>query len=388
MGEYRAEATVDAPVERAFAVFIDATRFSQWQAMAVRAFDQSGPLSSPGSTVRIDHGPAMKRTMTILEADPPHRIRFDQDGMGLHDTTTVTFDGEGERSRVTMTSELRVAGGVVGRVLERLSVGQNRAEYQRELDRFAAVAARRPVDPGPPGGLITADSGAGFRVLKVLAVDPEVVHVALLPGVAKRRPTDLAPHLDGTSHLDDPLALRPLEVSIRGAASKIVSGQPFLRLDGGVGVPHLALTPDAFGDARPEPAGDPIDVWDHEIAEIESWRRVGGPVLGRGVDTGLTTLMTVKAEDGYGAVKLLHADRNAVHLRFYSERWGIPPEEIDPWALRLGRIDDPVVGIGHFPLTRRSFGGWEPRFDRVVMLDPIELDGYRAWLEAGGGIFT
>ncbi len=379
---------MDAPIERAFAVFIDASRFSQWQAIALRAFDQSGPLTTPGSTVRIDHGPAMKRTMTILDVDPPHRIRFDQDGMGLHDTTTVTFEGEGERTRVTMTSELRVAGGAIGRVLERLSGGQNRAEYQRELDRFAAVAARRPVDPGPIGGLITADSGAGFRVLKVLGVDPDVVHVAVLPGVARRRPTDLAPYLDGESHLDDPLALRPLELSIRGAASKIVSGQPFLRLDGGVGVPHLALTQDAFGDARPEPASDPIDVWDHETAEIESWRSAGGPALGRDLEAGLTTLMTVKAEEGYGAVKLLHVDRTTVHLRFYSDRWDIPPDEIDPWSLRLGRIDDPIVGIGHFPLARRSFGGWEPRFHRVVMLGPSELEGYRAWLDAGGGIFA
>ncbi len=225
MGEYRAEAIVDAPVERAFDVFIDATRFSQWQAAALGAFEQTGPLTSPGSTLRIDHGPAMKRTMTILDAEPPHRLRYRQQGVGLDDTTVATFAPEGERTRVTMRSELRVAGGPIGRVLERLARNQSQTEYQRELDRFAGVVARPSVEPGPPGSLVTADCGVGFRVLKILAIDPDVVQVALLPGVAPKRPVDLEPYLDGERRLDDPLGLRPLPLSVRSAASKIVSGQ-------------------------------------------------------------------------------------------------------------------------------------------------------------------
>jgi hypothetical protein len=369
-------------------VFIDATRFSQWQAAALGAFEQTGPLTSPGSTVRIDHGPAMKRTMTILDAEPPHRLRYRQQGVGLDDTTVATFEAEGERTRVTMSSELRVAGGPIGRILERLGRNQNRTEYQRELDRFAAVVARPRAEPGPPGSLVTADCGVGFRVLKVLAVDPDAVHVALLPGVAPKRPVDLEPYLDGESRLDDPLRLRPLPLSVRSAASKIVSGEPALRLDGGVGVAHLALTHDAFGDARPEPVGAPIEVWESETAEVASWRRVDGPTLGGEVDTGITTLMTVKPDDdGYGTAKLLHVDRNAVHLRVYSDRWTSPPDDIDPWSLRLDRIDEPVPGLGHIPLTYAAFAGWQPAFDRLVMIGPSERGGYRAWLESGGGVF-
>ena len=387
MGEYSAEAIVDAPIDRTFEVFTDAGRFPQWQAAALGTFEQTGPLTKPGSTVRIDHGPAMKRTMTILEAEPPHRLRYRQQGIGLDDTTVATFEPDGSRTRVTMSSELHVAGGPIGRVLERVARNQNRAEYQRELDRFAAVAARPGVEPGPPGSLVTADCGVGYRVLKILALDAVAVHVALLPGVAPRRPVDVLPYLDGESRLDNPLALRPLPLSVRQAASKIVTGQPVLRLDGGIGVPHLALTPDAYGDARPEPVGEPIEVWESERMEIEGWRRLGGPVLGREVDTGVTTLMTVKADDGYGFAKLLHVDRAAVHIRVYSDRWDIPPDDIDPWSLRLGRIAEPVIGIGHVPLTRAAFAAWEPAFDRLVMLAPSELDGYRTWLKAAGGVF-
>jgi hypothetical protein len=98
--------------------------------------------------------------------------------------------------------------------------------------------------------------------------------------------------------------------------------------------------------------------------------------------------MTVKTDKGYGVAKLLHADRKTVHVRVYSDRWSIPSEDIDPWSLRLGRIDEPVIGIGHVPLTHIAFARWEPKFDRLIMLGPSELEGYRAWLEAGGGVFT
>jgi hypothetical protein len=56
--------------------------------------------------------------------------------------------------------------------------------------------------------------------------------------------------------------------------------------------------------------------------------------------------------------------------------------------LRLGRIDESVIGIGHVPLTHAAFARWEPKFDRLVMLAPSELEGYREWLKSGGGIIT
>ncbi len=387
MGEYSAELNVDASVERAFEVFVDASRYPQWQAAALRAFGQTGPLSAVGSSVRIDHGPGMKRTMTIVEADPPRRLLFRQQGMGLDDTTELTFEPGGDRTRIRMRSELRVAGGAIGRLLERLGRGQTRAEYQRELDRFAAVVTRRPEAVDPPGSIVTADSAAGFRVLKILAVDPDVVHVALLPGVAKQRPTDPEPYLDAESRLTDPLGLRPLEMSVRNFASKVVTGQPCLRLDGGVGVPHVALTLDSYGDARPEPLGAALDIWENERLEIESWRRADGPILGRELDAEITPLLTVKTDEGYGMAKLLHVDGNAVHLRVYSDRWDIPPDDVDPWSLRLGKVGEPVIGIGHLPLSRRAFASWEPAFDRLVMMGRGELGGYRTWLGSGGGVF-
>ncbi len=388
MPDYTASIEVDASVERAFSVLIDATRFPQWQAAALRAFDQSGPLSRPGSSVRIDHGPGMKRTMTILAADPPNLLRYRQQGMGLDDTTEVTFAPMSGRTVITMTADLRVAGGPIGSLLERLARGQNRREFRAELERFGAVVDRRRPIVDPPGTFIAADCGSGFRVLKLLASDEDTVHLAVLPGTARTRPDDPAPFIDRESRLADPLGLRPLDVSLRGMASRIVPGQPVLRLDGGIGVPHIALSPEAYGDAVPAPVGAAAGVRPHEHAEVASWRAAGGPVLGRDPDAGITPLLTVRMDEGHGAAKLLHADRSGVHLRIFADRWPVPPDGVDPWALRLGTGEDGVVGIGHVPLTLRAFAAMRPSFARLVMIGSSELGGYRMWRESGGGYFT
>jgi uncharacterized protein YndB with AHSA1/START domain len=396
MSPYTAVVEVPAPLERTFAVFTNATRFSQWQALALWAFEQSGPLDQPGSSVRIDHGPGMKRTMTILDADPPHRLRYRQQGMGLDDINDVRFEAIGDGTRVTTSTELQVAGGPVGRLLERLGRRSSRGEYQAELDRFASVVARPTSPPPADGSLVTLDSGGGIRVGKVLGFDrdAEIVHLAILPGTDRRRAVDLDAALDRETILRDPLSLRPLDVKMSGLTAKLVTGSPHLRLDGGVGVPHVAMTLDAYSDALPEPTGRSVEVWTDERSEVASWRAAGGPVLGRTADVEITPLLTIRVDPtdmDYAAAKVLRADRSGVHLRIYADRWAVPPDHIDPWALAPGTTDtvaSGVLALGHIPLSHKAYASMEPKFDRLAMLGPRELEGYREWQEAQGGYFA
>lgn len=385
---YVATIEVRASPERAFAVLVDPARFPQWQALAVRAFEQSGPLSQVGSSVRIDHGPRMVRRMTILESDPPLRLRYRQEGMGFEDTTEVLIEPAGGSTRITMRLELRVAGGAVGRLLERVSRRQSGRELQAELERFGEVVDRPGPPVRPPGSLLTAESGAGLRIVKVLAQDDDAIHLALLPGVAPTRDTDPRPFLDADSRLADPIHLQPLQVPVRRLAARIIRGQPVLRLDGGVGVPHIALAPDAFVDALPEPTGLEIVVREDELTEVGSWRAANGPLLGRDVDTGVSPLLTVRLADGYGIVKLLNVDRRGVHIRLYADRWSIPPDDVDPWRLALARQSDGRFGVGHMPMTVAAFSAMDPMFERLAMIGPDELGGYRTWLADGGGYFA
>jgi hypothetical protein len=394
MSPYTAVVDVPAPLERTFAVFTNATRFSQWQALAVRAFEQSGPLDQPGSSVRIDHGPAMKRTMTILDADPPHRLRYRQQGMGLDDINDVRFEAIGDRTRIIASTELHVAGGPVGRLLERLGRRSSSGEYQAEFERFSSVVARPTTLPQADGSLVTLDSGGGIRVGKILGFDPdaEIVHLAILPGTDRGRAVDLDAALDRENILRDPLSLRPLDVKMSALTARLVPGSPHLRSDGGVGVPHVAMTLDAYSDALPEPSGRSVEVWPEERSEVASWRAAEGPVLGRAADVEITPLLTIRATDvDYAAAKILKADRSGVHLRIYADRWDVPPDHIDPWALAPGTTEtvaSGVLALGHIPLSHKAYARMQPNFDRLAMLGPNELEGYRVWREAKGGYFA
>ena len=386
MGHYEATVRVDVPIERAFEVLTDATRFPQWQAAALRAVDQSAPLDPPGSSVRIDHGPRMVRTMTVLVVARPWSTRSRHTGRGFDDGTTVNLRADGATTIVTMSADLRVAGGAIGRMLERVSRGSTDKEVQAELDRFAAVARRTVAFPDV-AALVTVDSGAGFRLVKVLAVDDDVIHLALFPGTDRERPTDPRRALERPAPTIDPISPRPLDISVRNSASKIVPGSPFLRLDGGAGVPHLAVTRDAYADMRPETLPERLGAWAIEQREIDTWRGAAGPVLGRDLDAGLAPLLSVRVDGSFGVIKVLRTEGQVVHLRMYSDRWEARPYDIDPWALRLGRADEPVPGIGHMPITRSAMGPWEPKLERLVMVGPDELEGYRMWRDTHGGVF-
>ena len=95
--------------------------------------------------------------------------------------------------------------------------------------------------------------------------------------------------------------------------------------------------------------------------------------------------------DGEGAfrvAKVLVVDDRGVHVRLYKNKWKERPKAVDLSTLSMGSIHDPDgFGMGHLPLSKKSFAGWQPIFlqDGVVAKD--ELDGYEMWKQGGGGYF-
>jgi hypothetical protein len=213
-----------------------------------------------------------------------------------------------------------------------------------------------------------------------------VVHLAVVPGVAKERPVDIAELLDTESRLDNPLSLRPLQPSLRRMASASIVGQPLFALDGGVGVPHIAMTLGAFTDGLPEAVGS-APVFPDETDEVAAWRAGGGPTLGSDLDAAIVPLVTVKDGDRYGIAKLLRVESGGVHARLYADRWEVPPDVINPWTLRLERYDAPSLSYGHLPLSYPAFAAMQPAYHRLAMRSGAELGGYRMWRDAKGGFF-
>jgi hypothetical protein len=117
----------------------------------------------------------------------------------------------------------------------------------------------------------------------------------------------------------------------------------------------------------------------------------GGPLIG-----GLYS--TIADELGtFGVVKVLAVDERAVHVRLYGNRYPARPTTIDPASLSLGRLTrlpdgrwgppDGPMGIGHLPISHHQFAAWTPELIGVAPVTNDELDGYREWQAANGGVW-
>jgi hypothetical protein len=100
----------------------------------------------------------------------------------------------------------------------------------------------------------------------------------------------------------------------------------------------------------------------------------------------------------FGVVKVLVVDDEAVHVRLYAESWPDRPASVDPDALTLGQLKrlpdgtwgppDGPMGIGHLPISHANFAAWQPRLIATYPVSDDELDGYKDWKEAGGGVWA
>jgi hypothetical protein len=96
----------------------------------------------------------------------------------------------------------------------------------------------------------------------------------------------------------------------------------------------------------------------------------------------------VPGQKGYQVAKVLAVDPGIVHIRLYKNVFPQRPSDIDLGTLVLGSIDDPDgFGMGHVPLKYETFAAWGPQYFRRVLVREDELDGYRMWKEASGGVW-
>jgi hypothetical protein len=93
-------------------------------------------------------------------------------------------------------------------------------------------------------------------------------------------------------------------------------------------------------------------------------------------------------EGSYRVAKVLVVDDFGVHIRLYKDKWKERPDRVDLRTLSLGSIHDKDgFGMGHLPLTKRSFAAWKPVVVGKQEVTKEELEGYEMWKEGGGGYF-
>jgi hypothetical protein len=92
----------------------------------------------------------------------------------------------------------------------------------------------------------------------------------------------------------------------------------------------------------------------------------------------------------YSVLKILKLDDQGVHVRIFSNQFSSPPSKVDESALFMAGVDhkpNETLGMGHTPLSKKSFEGWKTTFFQQSTVKEEELEGYRMWAEAKGGYF-
>jgi uncharacterized protein YndB with AHSA1/START domain len=398
--EFRASIHVARPPEAVWDAWADVARYPQWQGGVAAVRDLQGDVRAAGASYVLEAGPKMRRQVRVTAAERPTRYVMEQTGLGMHDVTTTTFEPDGDGTLVTLTLYAHL--NAVLRILSRLDRrSRQEREIQRELERFAAVAIRE-APPARAGWRYSVRAGAYRRHVDVTEVDGELTHLRLQPGwLPWDAPTPTTPKLPGTVPSD--FHVWPLNPPMRSSLDANQHGLPFLLRDGGHGVEHLVLAASAWADALPEAAGEAA-LTERDRAAVAAWHLGRGPVVGVDATIDLATVVTLRLgarEDGvdvWGVAKILRSEILKVHLAVYGTTWQERPSEVDPAALRLGRMSDeaiergdppdPSLGIGHVPLERGAFDQAKPRFVGLVPLRQEELDGYRIWRESGASAFS
>jgi hypothetical protein len=99
---------------------------------------------------------------------------------------------------------------------------------------------------------------------------------------------------------------------------------------------------------------------------------------------------TPEKKGGYAILKILKLDDHGVHIRKYSNVFQTLPNTVDESSLHISGMDrkpDEALGMGHLPISKKSFVSWNVIFIQQSTVSPDELDGYEMWREAGGGYF-
>ena len=125
--------------ERAYDTWVDGGRYRQWQAGVLDVLDVTGSIGAAGTTYTLDHGPRLKRRVTVLEAERPRLHRIRQEGVGVTDETLATFEADGSGTKMTVSLDVRY-----GRVMALFARLARRSTIEREFRGSSSGSSRSP----------------------------------------------------------------------------------------------------------------------------------------------------------------------------------------------------------------------------------------------------
>lgn len=139
MGVYRFETRTGASPERAFALWTDLDRMTEWVGGVTKVTDVSGPVDRAGTTYTVHFG-GMKSRTEVLEAERPLRFRTRFGNLILKGENAATFEPDGDGTRIRQEFRTR---GVISAIFARIfASGSYNGSFQGELEAFARLAER------------------------------------------------------------------------------------------------------------------------------------------------------------------------------------------------------------------------------------------------------
>jgi uncharacterized protein YndB with AHSA1/START domain len=134
---------IEAPVERVFELWTDASRYPEWFPHVRKISDVSTPLDQPSARYTLHlEGPIRAHCqVTRVERNRRHEHIFKQSPPPSSGEAVVTFEPVDGGTSLTFDAWYELAGGAVGRLFDRLLIARiAEPRMRQEIANFKRLA--------------------------------------------------------------------------------------------------------------------------------------------------------------------------------------------------------------------------------------------------------
>jgi uncharacterized protein YndB with AHSA1/START domain len=141
MATYQVSVLIRATPERVFDAFTDLDLMREWVGGVTRVTDRTGPVDRVGTRYTVHFGP-MRSPTEVHEVERPRHVRTRFGSLILKGESDVTFEPEGEGTRLTQVFRTR---GLVSAISARIfASGSYSGSFQGELEAFRDLVEGAP----------------------------------------------------------------------------------------------------------------------------------------------------------------------------------------------------------------------------------------------------
>jgi len=153
MGRISRGVDIHAPLDLCWELNADATRLTEWNPSILEVRDVTGRLDEVGTTytgVIQAMGQRFPGRNRVTRVEPKHFVETEGTGVaGAKARVRVSFEPRGDVTRVIVTIDYELPGGILGGIAERLFAARQLEDQLKASNRgFKALAEREAAASG------------------------------------------------------------------------------------------------------------------------------------------------------------------------------------------------------------------------------------------------